>query len=418
MNSRSKASIVLGAQYGDEGKGKLIDLMAEDADLVCRVQGGNNAGHTIWVGGQKVVTHLIPSAILRPTCQVGLAAGMVIDPFAWRDEFEMLTKLGVNMSPSRLFVDPRAHLILPYHRMLDRKRESDGSARGGAIGTTGRGIGPAYAGRAFRDGPRICDFITPGALDKVFEKHPHLEEGVDAATKKDLESIAHDLLPHVRDLADVANSALDAGKRILIEGAQGAMLDVSFGSYPFVTSSSLLAGSCPGNLGIPPWSIGDVIGVVKAYSTRVGNGPFVGELHGEVEEILRKKGNEFGSTTGRPRRVGWLDLVALKYCARINGITRWSLMKSDVLSGFDEVGLIVNYRSPEGGPLPYPTSIDQMEKIIPEIVFCKGWNDVVDVGQTLADPFRSFVQRIEQYTGVPVAYVSTGPDRTQGLWLR
>jgi adenylosuccinate synthase len=195
------------------------------------------------------------------------------------------------------------------------------------------------------------------------------------------------------------------------------MLDVSFGSYPFVTSSSLLAGSCPGNLGIPPWSIGDVIGVVKAYATRVGNGPFIGELHGDIEHTLRTKGNEFGSTTGRPRRVGWLDLVALRYFARINGITRFSLMKSDVLSGFEQVGLIVNYRDYCGSPMPFPTSIDQTEKIKPEVEFCKGWEDIVDVTKTLTDPFRKFIQRIEQFTGIPVAYVSTGAERTQGVWM-
>ncbi len=416
--THNTATIVLGAQYGDEGKGKLVDLIADKADFVCRVQGGNNAGHTIWVGGRKVVTHLIPSAILRPECRVGLGAGMVIDPLAWRDEYEMLQSLGVNMNPNRLFVDPRAQVILPYHRISDRKRESDSSSHGKSIGTTGRGIGPAYASRAFREGPRIADLVRDGAVEALLERSPHLQEGFDAAIRSDFAVIARALRPHVRDVAATACDVLDAGQRLLIEGAQGAMLDVSFGSYPFVTSSSLLAGSCPGNLGIPPWRIGNIIGVVKAYSTRVGNGPYVGEIHGALEEQIRKVGAEFGSTTGRPRRVGWLDLVALRYFVRVNGITALSLMKSDVLQGLPEVGLVTAYRNKDTQKILdfWPTTIAEMENVEPVVEFCKGWNSVVEVSGTLTDPFRDFVQCIEKLAGIPVVYVSTGPDRDQGHW--
>lgn len=419
MTVKASATIVLGAQYGDEGKGKLVDLIAEKAHFVCRVQGGNNAGHTIWVAGKKVVTHLIPSAILRPDCRVGLGAGMVIDPLAWQEEFEMLRSLGVNMNSSRLFVDPRAQIILPYHRLMDRKRESDSATRGASIGTTGRGIGPAYASRAFREGPRVCDLVAEGGLDAFFRKSPHLEEGFDSSVRASFDAIAKMLRPHVRDVASEANDVLDAGQKLLIEGAQGAMLDVAFGSYPYVTSSSLVAGSCPGNLGIPPWRIGNILGVVKAYSTRVGNGPFVGELHGELEEKIRKVGGEFGSTTGRPRRVGWLDLVALRYFVRINGITALSLMKSDVLSGLSEVGLITGYRNRDTGKRfeGWPTSLSETEKVEPELEFCKGWTSVVGVDGTFTDSFRAFVQRVEKFAGIPVAYVSTGPDRNEGHWL-
>lgn len=420
MMSKNTATVVLGSQYGDEGKGKLVDSMAEKAHLVCRVQGGNNAGHTIWVSGKKVVTHLIPSAILRPDCKVGLGAGMVIDPLAWQEEFEMLQSLGVNMSANRLFVDPRAQIILPYHRLMDRKRETDSSARGASIGTTGRGIGPAYASRAFREGPRVADFVTDGGIDEFFKKSPHLEEGFDADVRMAFARIAKALRPYVRDVAMEANDALDTGKKLLIEGAQGAMLDVSFGSYPFVTSSNLVAGSCPGNLGIPPWRVGEILGVVKAYSTRVGNGPFIGELHCELEERIRKTGGEFGSTTGRPRRVGWLDLVALRYFVRINGITALSLMKSDVLCGLDSVGIVTAYKCKTSGKIAeaWPTTVNEIENMEPVLEFCKGWNSVVEVGQTLTDSFRAFVQRVEKFAGIPVAYVSTGPDRNQGLWLK
>jgi adenylosuccinate synthase len=416
---KSTATIVLGAQYGDEGKGKLVDLMAERAHFVCRVQGGNNAGHTIWVSGKKVVTHLIPSAILRPSCRVGLGAGMVIDPLAWQDEFEMLQALGVNMSHERLFVDPRAHIIMPYHRLADKKRESDSATRGASIGTTGRGIGPSYASRAFRESPRVGDLVTEGGIDVFLRKNPHLEEGFDAETRARFATIAKSLRVHVCDVASVANDVLDAEQNLLIEGAQGAMLDVAFGSYPYVTSSSLVAGSCPGNLGIPPWRVGNILGVVKAYSTRVGNGPFVGELHGPLEEQIRKTGGEFGSTTGRPRRVGWLDLVALRYFVRINGITALSLMKSDVLDGLMEVGLVTGYRNRDTGKevMNWPTLLSDTENIEPVVEFCKGWKSVVEVSGTFTDPFKAFVQRVEKSAGVPVAYVSTGPDRNQGHWL-
>jgi adenylosuccinate synthase len=416
MLEKGRATIVIGAQYGDEGKGKLVDLMSEHADLVCRVQGGNNAGHTVWVSGKKMVTHLIPSAILRENCRVALGAGMVIDPFALREEFTTLAAQGVDLSPKRLHIDPRAHLILPYHRLLDRKREDQSGKTGSAIGTTGRGIGPAYASRAFREGPRVADLVF-GNLDTFLEKRPHLQEGITAEVRAELGALAAQLKPHIADVAEMANDCMEANGKLLIEGAQGAMLDISFGSYPYVTSSNLIAGACPGYLGIAPWRVGKVFGVAKSYATRVGNGPFVGELDDPLAGQLRKAGNEFGSTTGRPRRVGWLDLVALRYFVRINGVTDLALMKSDVLCGVDQIGMITKYKNQSGQPFAgFPAEVTDWGTLSGETEFCQGWDSVVEVPPTLNNRFREFVSRVEGFCKIPVSYVSYGADRDQGIW--
>jgi adenylosuccinate synthase len=420
----------MGVQFGDEGKGKIIDVMSEHADLVCRVQGGNNAGHTIWIDGQKIVTHLLPSGILRPDKVVAIGPGVVLDPLVLLKEISNLRQQGYAITPERLWIDRRAHVIMPRHKQLEREAEErlaqETSGHSGPIGTTGRGIGPAYASRALRDGPRLCDILTAERCDAFFARHPAYRQAFeDTRNDTDLKSwmmAAEALAPFATDVAVRVQDALARGARVLIEGAQGAMLDVSFGTYPFVTSSSLVSGGAAAGLGIPPTAIDRIVGVIKAYATRVGNGPFPGELTGSLETDLRERGKEYGATTGRPRRVGWLDLVALRYFARLNGLTDLVLMKSDVLTGFDQVGLVTDYlvrsqRRPMG-PLDWPSHIEEWFDLEPVLSFVPGWTELLSVDNTISNKaVRSFLATIEQRTGVPVRYVSTGPERSQGLWL-
>jgi adenylosuccinate synthase len=416
---QAEATLILGAQYGDEGKGKLVDYLAQQADLVCRVQGGNNAGHTIWVKGEKLVTHLMPSGVLHPTCKIALGAGVVIDPLVLVTEMKMIQQKGIELSPKRFFIDARAHVILPYHKLQDGQREARRAKSGQAVGTTGRGIGPTYASKAYRDGPRMIDLVSSTQFNSWLTQLPHLSEGMTHEQKELYTSAAKILAPFVTDVSAIASEHLETQKSVLLEGAQGGMLDVNFGSYPFVTSSNLVAGSCAGGLGIPPWKVTTILGVVKSYATRVGHGPFVGELFGDLENTLREKGNEFGSTTGRARRVGWIDLVALKYLARINGMTGLALMKSDVLDGFEHVGLVVEYRNKATGLAlnSYPMCIEEWNNIEPVVDFCKGWAAVQSSEGQMQNEMMDFIHRIEKHTSVPVQYVSWGPERSQGLFL-
>ena len=430
MLEHGAATLILGAQYGDEGKGKLVDVLAEHADLVCRVQGGNNAGHTIWVKGEKIVTHLMPSGVLRENCEVAIGAGVVVDPFVLAEEMSGLSAKGFDLRPERFSVDYRAHVILPYHKAVDMQRELSRAKAGAAIGTTGRGIGPAYASKAYRDGPRMIDLTTPSYFDAWLAQHPHMEEGLSSDVRSALMSIGKQLAPHLKDVAMMACNRMAVGGRVLVEGAQGAMLDVSFGTYPFVTSSSLVAGACAGGLGIPPWKLKNVVGVIKAYATRVGNGPFPGELSGALETRIREVGREFGSTTGRSRRVGWLDLVALRYLARVNGLTGLAIMKADVLSGLEDVGLVTAYRDARTGKIAEgsPMSAEAWNAMEPVVEFCPGWDFVVsETSETQGQPqpkdsqvspaYAHFLKKVEDFVGVPIAYASTGPERTEGVWL-
>ena len=443
MLTRGRATIVMGVQFGDEGKGKIIDVLSEHADLVCRVQGGNNAGHTIWIGKQKVVTHLLPSGILRPDKIVAIGPGVVLDPVVLQSEIAGLSSQGVSITPDRLWIDPRAHVIMPLHKQQERLGEdrlsrlaasaslpdaaSDAPSAGAPIGTTGRGIGPAYASKALRDGPRVCDVVSASRLESFFARHPDYKasfsnQGSPGTDLPTWLAAAGKIAPFVTDVAARSQDALARGARVLIEGAQGAMLDVGFGTYPFVTSSSLVSGAACAGLGVPPTAVDRVIGVTKAYATRVGNGPFPGELSGTLETELRERGHEYGATTGRPRRVGWLDLVALRYFARLNGLTELVLMKSDVLAGCDQVGLVTEYvRRLDRrtiGALDWPTHIEEWEDIEPVLSFVPGWTEVLSVDNTISSrALRGFVATLEQRAGVPVRYVSTGPERSQGIWL-
>lgn len=420
MLEHGSATLVLGVQFGDEGKGKLIDVLAENADLVCRVQGGNNAGHTIWIGNRKIVTHLLPSGILRENCEVAIGAGVVVDPFVLNDEISHIKSMGFDVSPERLHIDYRAHVILPYHKNLDLERELKRSAAGAAIGTTGRGIGPTYASKAYREGPRMADLLSKDSLQHWFKQHPYLELDLEKGTLDSLLEIGEKLKPHLKDVAMIANNRLNMGGRVLIEGAQGGMLDVSFGTYPFVTSSNLISGSCAGGLGIPPWRIRKVCGVFKAYATRVGNGPFPGELSGTLDARIREIGREFGSTTGRPRRVGWLDLVALRYFARINGLTSLSLMKSDVLTGFENIGIITAYKDSRTKELMdgWPMTSQAWDSVEPVVEFCEGWENIVDNEGKFHPRMNAFLQTIQDFVGVPIVYCSTGPERSEGHWFK
>lgn len=415
---QGQATLVIGMQYGDEGKGKLVDVLACDADLVCRVQGGNNAGHTIWVNGEKLATQLIPSGILQENCSVAIGAGVVIDPFVLYEEISKIKKKGVDISAKRFFIDSRAPVILPYHKYLDVKREQERAVNSSKIGTTGKGIGPAYASRAYRESLRMAELIKEENLHAWFTAHPKLKEHLDAQLFEKLLFIAQELAPYVRDVAMIANNCLDQGKKVLLEGAQGTMLDVSYGTYPYVTSSNLISGACAGGIGIPPWKVSNILGVIKAYSTRVGNGPYPAELTGPFADELRKRGHEFGTNTGRPRSVGWLDLVALRYFSKINGLTSLAVMKADVLCGVENIGLVTSYRDKRTGKemSGFPVTPQAWDSVEPVLEFMPGWDNVLS-HHKVNKQYKQFLNKIENFIHVPIVYISSGPERSEGLWL-
>jgi len=343
--------VVLGAQWGDEGKGKVVDLLSERFDVVARYQGGHNAGHTVWVGDRRIILKLVPSGILREGKQAVIGNGVVIDPEALLAEVDGLEASGIPVR-GRLFVSSRAHVILPFHRLLERLSEA---RPGRAIGTTSRGIGPCYEDKAGRRGIRIADLIEPVAFRALYQAHAEdkevlrtafqLGEPIDVAgTLRQYEEFGARIAPMVCDTAVLLNDAIRAGKRVLFEGAQGTMLDLDHGTYPFVTSSSAGAGGVATGTGVPPTRIGGVLGVSKAYITRVGGGPFPTEAHDSSGDKLRQIGNEFGAVTGRPRRCGWFDAPLLRYTAMINGFDSLIITKLDVLDGFAEIPVCTSYR--------------------------------------------------------------------------
>jgi adenylosuccinate synthase len=427
-------SIIVGAQWGDEGKGKIVDLLSQDADIVARYQGGANAGHTLVIGGKKYVLHLIPSGILHPNVQCIIGNGVVIDPVALMEEIAMLEQNGVSIQ-GRLFISHRAHLIMPYHKLLDAAREKAASAkdaateRVNAIGTTGRGIGPAYIDKASRTGIRIVDLLDRARFSEklrfnIAEVNKLLDKIYDYE-QLDAEKIADEYCqfdtqidPFITDTALLLHEAARDCKRILLEGAQGAMLDVDHGTYPFVTSSNPTSGGAATGLGLAPTLISRVIGVVKAYSTRVGNGPFPTELRDETGERLRAIGHEFGATTGRPRRCGWLDLFALRYSAMINGISEIALTKMDVLDEFDEILVCTGY-SLDGKTLKsVPADAEAMERVQPKYKALKGWKSSlagIRSFENLPAAAKDYVYYIEEYVGARVSMISTSPDRADTI---
>jgi adenylosuccinate synthase len=419
-----KVDVLLGLQWGDEGKGKIVDVLTPQYDVIARFQGGPNAGHTLEFDGIKHVLHTIPSGVFRPDTLNVVGNGVVIDPIIFKKEIDALVALGVDVAAS-LAISRKAHLILPTHRMLDAASEA---AKGKAkIGSTLKGIGPTYMDKTGRNGLRVGDIESPHFEERYHalrDKHLGMLaqfEGFEAALDDSEWLLAIDFLRSLRliDSEHVLNDALKAGQRILAEGAQGTMLDIDFGTYPFVTSSNTIsAGACTG-LGIAPNRVGEVIGIFKAYCTRVGSGPFPTELLDEVGETMRAEGREFGATTGRPRRCGWLDLPQLRYAVDVNGATQLCMMKADVLGCFDEIRVCTHYmhRGETIDHLPFGINPDEVEPVYTTV---PGWpGDLTGIRSLEEVPatLRAYVKMIEDAVGVPVTVLSVGPDRAQTLQL-
>lgn len=418
-----KADVLLGLQWGDEGKGKIVDVLTPKYDVIARFQGGPNAGHTLEFNGIKHVLHTIPSGIFHAGKLNVIGNGVVIDPIIFKKEIDALKKMNVDVKRA-LLVSRKAHLILPTHKILDAASEA--SKGKGKIGSTLKGIGPTYMDKTGRNGIRVGDIMLPDFRERynfLVNKHRQMLEFYqfeydlqehEAAWFEGIESLKE--LTHI-DSEHFINETLMAGNSVLAEGAQGSLLDIDFGSYPFVTSSNTIcAGACTG-LGLAPNRIGEVIGIFKAYCTRVGSGPFPTELNDETGEKMRKLGNEFGSTTGRARRCGWLDLPALKYAIMINGVTQLIMMKSDVLSGFETIRICTDYEynGKKISHLPYDVSPELLKPVYKDM---KGWNTDLTSVKSLSDlPLEliEYIEFIEDSVRVPVVIVSVGPDRTQTL---
>jgi len=415
------ALAVVGAQWGDEGKGKIVDFLAPEHDWVVRYQGGANAGHTIVVGGRKSVLHLIPSGILAPSPRCAIASGVVADPIALLEEVAFLESLGVAVR-GRLFVAPACHLVLPHHKAIDRAAEA---ARGGTpIGTTGRGIGPAYEDRAARRGVRAGDVLDAerfrarardahAAGNRVLAGVYGAEPLSDAALDPALDA-AERLAPFVADVGSLARGALDRGERILLEGAQGTLLDLDCGTYPYVTSSNTTAAGAAPSVGIAPWAIGRVLAVYKAYATRVGAGPFPTEMSGDESERLVAAGVEFGATTGRKRRVGWFDGPAARYAARVNGATEIAVTKLDVLDEWERILVCVAYEIDGRRTDEFPADARSLAACRPVYEEWPGWREPTGGARRVADlpaRARAYVERLTALSGAPLGVVSVGSER-------
>jgi adenylosuccinate synthase len=422
------AIVLIGVQWGDEGKGKATDLLGDQVQYVVRYQGGNNAGHTVVIGDESYALHVLPSGVLSPNVTPVIGNGVVIDPGVLFEEIDGLQARGVDCA--KLLVSADAHLIMPYHRALDKVSERFlGKAK---IGTTGRGIGPTYADKVARMGIRVQDLFDPGILRQKLDlvlrdKNQVLTKvynrrGIDAAKTAD-EYLAYGerLKPYVADTGLVLGKALDNGENVLLEGAQGAMLDVDHGTYPFVTSSSPTAGGACVGAGIGPTRITRVIGIVKAYTTRVGSGPFPTELHDESGEWLRKTGGEYGVTTGRPRRCGWYDSVLARYSVRVNGVTDLFVTKLDVLSQLDKVPICVAYEVDGTRYDEIPMTQTDFHHATPVYEYLDGWWEDISHATSLTDlpaNARAYVAAIEELSGAPVSAIGVGPRRDQTLQLR
>jgi len=419
-------TVVVGSQWGDEGKGKIVDLLSLDADIVARYQGGANAGHTIVIDGKQYILHLIPSGILNPKVKCIIGNGVVIDPLALINEIEMLESNGIDVK-GRLFISHKAHLIMPYHKLIDKAREESSK---NAIGTTGRGIGPAYIDKYRRFGIRIVDLLDKKGFEEklrynINEQNNYLSKiyGYESLDEQEIVEyyLKFDQLidPYITDTTHLINNEIKDNKKIIVEGAQGALLDVDHGTYPFVTSSNPTSGGACTGLGIPPTAISNIIGITKAYCTRVGNGPFPTEQNNEIGEYLRKQGAEYGTTTGRPRRCGWLDLVALKYSVMINGIIEIALTKIDVLDELDEIKVCTEYQFNKK-PLKYfPVDIPTLNNITCNYLTFKGWKKSLNGANfdNLPIEVKEYISFIENFVGAKVKYLSLSPDRKDTLLL-
>lgn len=424
-----KNVVVLGTQWGDEGKGKIVDLLTDQVSMVARFQGGHNAGHTLVIDGKKTVLHLIPSGILRDgvTCMIG--NGVVLSPEALLREIAGLEAQGVPVR-ERLRLSPSCPLILPYHVALDQARElALGSAK---IGTTGRGIGPAYEDKVARRGLRLGDMMNPTGfaekLKEVVEYHNFALQHYYKVEPVDFDSILQDSLtwakqlrPMVADITDMLHTAREDGQNIMFEGAQGSLLDIDHGTYPFVTSSNTTAGGTATGSGFGPLYLDYVLGITKAYTTRVGSGPFPTELGCEVGKFLGEKGHEFGATTGRQRRTGWFDAVAVRYAIRINSVSGLCLTKLDVLDGLETVKICVGYQDSQGNSVNVPFDVEGWEEVQPVYETMPGWSESTVGAQTwdeLPANAQAYIKRLEVLVGAPADIISTGPDRVETIVLR
>ncbi len=414
--------LVVGAQWGDEGKGKIVDILTKDADVVIRYQGGSNAGHTVCIGDKKFILHLIPSGILHEGKICVIGNGVVIDPKSFLEEKKTLEELGINMN-DRLFISEKAHLVMPYHKELDALKEK--SLGDEKIGTTKRGIGPCYVDKHGRVGIRICDLLDKEILKKKIEINVNeINKIADVYGFKPFSAndifleyadYAEEIVPFIKNTVYYLNGVFINKKRLLFEGAQGSLLDVDFGTYPFVTSSNPTVGGAFSGTGLPYTALNSVVGVMKAYTTRVGNGPFPSELLDDMGNQIREKGGEFGATTGRPRRCGWLDLVVVKYAAMLSGMDSIAMTKIDVLDGLDEVSICTGYEY-EGRKIGFiPSQLEEFAKCKPIYKTFKGWKNTKGINSfdELPDEAKQYIEFIERFLGIPVALISIGTKRDE-----
>ena len=424
-----KTVVVLGTQWGDEGKGKIVDLLTEQAEAVVRFQGGHNAGHTLVINGEKTVLHLIPSGILRDDVICYIGNGVVLSPEALLKEMRQLEETGIPVR-ERLKLSPACPLILPYHVALDQAREQ---ARGEAkIGTTGRGIGPAYEDKVSRRGLRVADLLHPERFARKLKEvmdyhnfslqHYYKTDVVDYdRVLNDTLAMAQELIPMIDRVSDRLHEHHRRGDHILFEGAQGSLLDIDHGTYPFVTSSNTTAGGTSTGTGFGPLYLDYVLGITKAYTTRVGSGPFPTELDDENGRHLAKVGNEFGATTGRPRRCGWFDAVALRQAIQINSVSGLCLTKLDVLDGLETIRICVDYKNADGESITTPVDVEEYETVQPVYEEMPGWSEstfgVKSLDQLPANAL-AYIKRLEEVTGAPIDIISTGPDRVETIILR
>ena len=421
--------VVVGAQWGDEGKGKIVDLLSGNFNITARYQGGANAGHTVIIGEKKYILHLIPSGILHPNVECVIGNGVVIDPVALLEEIKLLEKKGVKIK-GRLWISQKAHLIMPYHKLLDTVSEEKEGAN--KIGTTGRGIGPAYVDKANRKGIRIVDLLDREGFERKLRRN--LEEKNELLYKiygilpLDIEKIIKEYLefdhridPYIKDVSVYLNEAIDNGKSILLEGAQGTLLDVDHGTYPYVTSSNPASGGACTGVGIGPTKISEVMGVIKAYTTRVGSGPFPTELFDDTGKYLADRGHEFGATTGRARRCGWFDAVALRTAVNINSVSGICLTKLDVLDGLETIRICVGYQCKNGKPVANPIDAEDYANLVPVYEEVPGWSESTLGVKTLEElpvAARAYIGKLEALVGAPIDIISTGPDRVETIVLR
>lgn len=418
-------TVVLGLQWGDEGKGKIVDRLAEHYDVVARYQGGHNAGHTVKISGEKFVLHLIPSGILHKGKQCVIGNGVVVDPEALLQEMDELRQRGIQDFEGRLFISARAHVIMPYHRVLDRRRESSLGEK--KIGTTGRGIGPAYESKMARSGIVISDLLH----ENIFREKVKVNlEYVRRLIQENIPELSYDhicatylkcgevIRPYVADCSLLLDRAIKAGKQILYEGAQGVMLDVDHGTYPYVTSSSASAGGACTGLGVGPTKINKVVGIIKAYTTRVGEGPFPTELFDSAGESLRERGGEYGATTGRPRRCGWFDALIGRYAVRINGVNSLAIMKLDVLDTFPTIKVCTGYRYHGELLTEVPMSPEALQDCEPVYEEYEGWQqstEGIDQYDELPEKAKAYLSRLSDILETKIDIISTGPERDQTI---